>query len=195
MAGSPRRHGNTEALLDAAVRGAGDAGARTVKANIGSTPFNPCLACDGCFQTGECVQHDEMQAIYPHLTGAAGIILAAPIFSMNINAQTKAMIDRCQRFWSTKYVLKRDVISPQLRARRRGLFLSVCGRDDPRIFDCTIPTLSYFFHVLEVPVWERLTYHNVDARGAIGQHATALQDAYAAGRRMAEALSGTRRAE
>jgi multimeric flavodoxin WrbA len=141
------------------------------------------------------VQKDEMQDIYPHLTGAAGIILAAPIFSMNINAQSKAMIDRCQRFWSTKYVLKRDVVPPEFRARRRGLFLSVCGRDDPRIFDCTVPTVSYFFHVIEVSTWEKLTYHNVDARGAIAEHATALQDAYAAGKRMAEALETARTAE
>jgi len=166
-----------------------------VKAHIGRTPFNPCLACDGCWEAGECVQKDEMQDIYPHLTGAAGIILAAPIFSMNINAQSKAMIDRCQRFWSTKYVLKRDVVPPEFRARRRGLFLSVCGRDDPRIFDCTVPTVSYFFHVIEVSTWEKLTYHNVDARGAIAEHATALQDAYAAGKRMAEALETARTAE
>ncbi len=192
MSASPRRHGNTETLLDSAVQGAEASGLRVVRADIGRMQFNPCLACDGCFQAGECVQKDEMQSIYPHLTAAAGIILAAPIFSMHINAQAKAMIDRCQRFWSTKYVLKRDVVAPELRPRRRGLFLSVCGRDDPRIFDCTVPTLSYFFHILEVPVWERLTYHNVDARGAIAEHATALADAEAAGTRMANSLNETR---
>ena len=195
MAGSPRRHGNTETLLDAAVQGAEEAGAEVVRALIGRMPFNPCLACDGCFEAGECVQKDEMQDIYPHLTSAAGIILAAPIFSMNINAQSKAMIDRCQRFWSTKYVLKRDVVPQEFRTRRRGLFLSVCGRDDPRIFDCTVPTISYFFHVIEVAAWEKLTYHNVDARGAIADHATALQDAHAAGKRMAAYLAAARPAE
>ncbi len=193
MAGSPRRNGNTEALLDAAVSGAEEAGIKVVRVALGRMAFNPCLACDGCFQAGECVQKDEMQEIYPHLLGAGGLMLAAPIFSMNINAQSKAMIDRCQRFWATKYILKRNVVAPEFRARRRGLFLSVCGRDDPRIFDCTVPTLSYFFHVLEVPVWDRLTYHNVDARGAIGEHPTALEDARDAGRRMAEALQGAER--
>ncbi len=188
MAGSPRRKGNTETLLDAAVNGAEEAGVEVIRTSLGHLAFGPCLACDGCFKAGECVQSDAMQDIYPHLLGAAGIILAAPIFSMNINAQAKAMIDRCQRFWATKYVLKRDVVAPEFRARRRGLFLSVCGRDDPRIFDCTVPTLSYFFHVLEVPVWDRLTYHAVDAKGAINDHPTALEDATAAGRRMAEAI-------
>ncbi len=177
------------------MRGAEKAGLRVMRQAIGRTPFNPCLACDGCFAEGECVQRDEMQDIYPHLTGAAGLILAAPIFSMHLNAQTKAMIDRCQCFWATKYVLKREVVPSGLRERRRGLFLSACGRDDPRIFDSTVPTLSYFFHVLEVPVWEKLTYHNVDARGAIEEHATALADVEAAGRRMAEAIAKAGRAE
>ena len=185
---SPRRNGNTETLLKEAVRGAQTEGIEVVEIAIADLRLNPCRACNGCFTNGECVQRDEMQDIYPHLTGAAGIMFAAPIFSMNLNAQAKAMIDRCQRFWAIKYVLEQNVVDPEFRARRHGLFISVCGRDDPRIFDCTVPTISYFFHVIEVKSWEKLTYHNVDPKGAILEHATALGDAFAAGGRMAEAL-------
>jgi multimeric flavodoxin WrbA len=131
-----------------------------------------------------------MQCVYGHLLGAAGVILAAPVFSMNLNALSKGMIDRCQRFWATKYILGRNVVEPSFRLRRRGLFLSVCGRDDPRIFDCVFPTVSYFFHVIEVPHWDRLTYESVDQKGAILRHPSALDEAAAAGSSLADALAG-----
>ncbi|MHB8781774.1 MAG: flavodoxin family protein [Candidatus Geothermincolia bacterium] len=188
MAGSPRRHGNTETLLDAAVRGVEDAGCRVVRVNLSALRINPCRGCDACFKDGSCVQADEMQDVYPHLVRAAGVMLAAPIFSMNINAQSKAMIDRCQRFWAMKYVLGLEVVEPERRAARKGMFFSVCGREDPRIFDCTVPTISYFFHVIGVGRWDRLNYPGVDAKGAIKEHPEALNEAYGAGRELAQDL-------
>ena len=81
---SPRRKGNTSLLLAALAEGAREAGLRVVEFHAASMDIRPCRACDACFRDGECVQKDEMQDIYPHLTGAGAVALAAPIFSMNI---------------------------------------------------------------------------------------------------------------
>jgi multimeric flavodoxin WrbA len=187
MATSPRPEGNSETLLDRAVEGARSLGVEVVKDALGVNPVNPCMGCNRCGETGECVQHDRMQEVYPHLSGAAAVILAAPIFSMHICSQAKMLIDRCQRFWSVKYLLKRHLVQDETRrAGRTGLFISVCGRDAPETFTCVRPTLAYFFSVLEISRWERLELSGIDEQGAVLRVPEALERAYRLGATMAE---------
>jgi hypothetical protein len=178
---SPRRDGNTAALLRELVEGARQAGIRAEEFRTALMDIRPCRACNHCFKDGECIQKDDMQEIYPHLLKAGAVAMAAPIFSMNICAQAKALIDRCQRFWSTKYVLKKRLVEKEFEAHRRGFFLSCCGRDYPATFDCTRPTMGYFFHIVEIGNWESLTFAGVDDAGDILGVEGALEKARALG--------------
>jgi FMN-dependent NADH-azoreductase len=126
-----------------------------------------------------------MQQIYQKLLAADRLILAAPIFSMNLNAQAKALIDRSQRFWSTKFILKRPVIADAAaRPKRTGIFLSACGTAFPDMFDCAVKVVRYYFNMLEIKYDAGHFYWQIDAPGAIINHPTALQDVFEAGRRL-----------
>ncbi|MBC7229053.1 MAG: flavodoxin family protein [Actinobacteria bacterium] len=179
---SPRRNGNTSLLLDALSEGAGEAGLEVRAFRVADMDLRPCRACNACFRDGECVQKDDMQEIYPHLLGAEAVAMAAPIFSMNICAQAKALIDRCQRFWSARYVLGRELVEPERAALRRGFFLSCCGRDKPQTFDCTRPVMAYFFYMIRVGDWTSLTFAGVDEAGRIREVEGALEGARELGR-------------
>jgi multimeric flavodoxin WrbA len=182
ISASPRRGGNTEILLETVTERLDEAGFEVVVEEVGRRPVNPCLGCNRCGVTGECVQDDRMQSIYPRLAGAEAVILAAPVFSMHLCAQAKALIDRCQRFWSLKYVLGRHVVEDEeMRSGRRGLYIGACGRDAPSTFDSLRPTLAYFYHVLEVPEWRTLQFAGVDEAGAVRQRAGALEEAAESG--------------
>ncbi len=65
MATSPRRQGNSETLLDRAIEGARGLGVEVVKDVLGVDPVSPCMGCNRCGETGECVQQDRMQEVYP----------------------------------------------------------------------------------------------------------------------------------
>lgn len=183
---SPRRQGNTSLLLDSLVGGAEEVGVNAVSFRVAEMDIRPCRGCDACSRGGECIQRDDMQAIYPHLERAGAVVLAAPIFSMNICAQAKALIDRCQRFWALTYVLRKHPVDDDLAARRKGLFISCCGRDEPRTFECARPTIAYFFHVVRVMDWGSQTYAAVDAAGEIRKVAGALERAAEWGRGLRE---------
>ncbi len=192
MATSPRRNGNTEQLLDQVIAGAREAGVRVLKDHLDHKRINPCLGCNWCGVTGQCIQQDGMQEVYPHLLSASGIILAAPIFSMHICAQAKMIIDRCQRFWSVKYVLGKQVVEDEsFRARRNGLFISVCGRNKPDTFECVRPTIAYFYHVLEIKNWSELEIPGVDEKGEILRYPDRLEEAHDMGRSMALKINET----
>lgn len=183
IAGSPRKNGNTGILLHEALAGAAEAGADTEIIELRDFRYAGCIGCDGCYQEGRCVVADDMQQIYPKLLAADRIILAAPIFSMGMNAQTKAMVDRCQRFWATKYVLNRSVITDAAaRPPRRGFFLSAAGSNLPKVFDGAEQVARYFFKMLEMDYLGSYTYKQVDEKGAIRQKPEALREVRAAAR-------------
>jgi len=188
LACSPRRGGNTDLMLDSALEGAAAGGAESEKLYVHDMDISPCRACDACFRTGECVQQDEMQDLYPKLLTCDAIAIAAPIFSMGIAAQAKTMIDRLQCLWAKKYILHEHTVPGGTREGRRGLWLSAAGLDRPTVFDPAKPTVKVFFDLLEIRAWESVLYHGVDERGAILEVEGALEDC----RRAGEALLANR---
>ena len=90
IAGSPRRQGNTELLLDQVLGAAASKGAVTEKVILGRMKVEPCDACYGCLETGRCLLQDDYQLLYPKLIKAERIVLAAPVFFLGLSAQAKA---------------------------------------------------------------------------------------------------------
>lgn len=188
--GSPRKGGNTELLLDAAVQGAQGQGAEVAVYRLNSLSLRPCQNCGGCDEEATCVIADDMQAILRDIRTADRIILASPIFFFNVSAQTKIVIDRCQAFWAEKYLHKLPVLPGPFG--RKGLLLLVGGmKMNARNagFECAEATARAFFRTVNVQEHATLSYDGFDAKGAIREHPTALADAFAAGKELATAAA------
>lgn len=173
IAGSPRRHGNSERLLDAAARGVESAGGRCVRVVVAEAGIAPCRGCNACSSTGECVQRDAMDEVYPLLDTAAGIIVATPVYFATVPAVLKALYDRCEPYWARLYVLR----EARRKRRRPGALLLVGGGGDPFGHECAITTTRSVFGVLETEVTEVLTLIGVDSPSDIGRHPEALERA------------------
>ena len=65
--GSPRMKGNTDLLLDEALKGAQSQGAEVEKLKVDKLKITPCREYYGCTRDGNCVIKDDMDAIYPKL--------------------------------------------------------------------------------------------------------------------------------
>lgn len=183
IAGSPRRDGNTDLLLQKAVFGAETQGARTNVIVLSELNIAPCRHCDKCLETGKCVIEDDMQWLSQELREADYLILASPIFFMGLPAQTKTMIDRCQALWVIKYVLKLSVAANP-HSKRKGLFISVGGIKLPNLFEPAIATVKSWFATLDIIYAGNLLFSGIDKKGAITQHPTALKGAFSAGRNL-----------
>jgi multimeric flavodoxin WrbA len=188
--GSPRRGGNTELLLAEAIRGVKEEGGDVTTYNLSTLNLKACMNCGHCDSAGRCIIKDDMQAIHDEIRSADRIIVASPIFFFSVSAQTKIMIDRGQTFWAEKYVHKNPV-KPGAYGRK-GLLLLVGGmkRTEKNVgFSCSEATVRAFFRTVNVQEHVTLAYDQIDEKGAITKHATALSEAYEAGRRLA-AMSG-----
>jgi multimeric flavodoxin WrbA len=185
--GSPRRKGNTSLLLKEAVRGAKEAGAQTEEVVLRDLDMSPCLEIYGCTKTGRCSVQDDFQDLYDQLLGCRGLMLASPIFFYTVSAHTKILMDRCQSLWVKKYWLEKRT-SKTTDFKRKGLFISVGATKGKRLFEGTLLSVRYFFDVLDTELWRSLLYRNLDFEGDVLKHPEYLEEAYQAGKELAEAV-------
>ena len=95
LAGSVRKGGNTELLARSFAAGA-EKNNDVEIISVADINVNPCTGCDRCFTSpgNECVQHDDMTAIYEKLKTADMLVIASPVYFYGISAQLKTVVDR-----------------------------------------------------------------------------------------------------
>ena len=180
FAGSPRRHGNSEILLDWVLASMSEEQDITIeKIPLTEADINPCRGCNACEKLNKCIQRDGMDIYHDKIIDADIILLSSPIYCMGIASQPKALIDRAQVFRSRKYVLKLPIVPPERKGKRFGVFLATAGQNWSYVFDAAVPSVKCFFHVIDVKDADisYLMINGVDEKGAIEHHTTAKTDA------------------
>ncbi len=118
---SPRKKGNTELVINEALKGAEAAGAEVEFYSVAGKNIKPCEGCRSCNKTGECKIKDDMQEIFPRLLAADGIIFGSPIYFYGMTAQAKAVIDRTISFNSPERSVANKVGAVIVTAGSLGL--------------------------------------------------------------------------
>jgi len=95
ISGSPRKHQNSEQLVNTALGTAEDRGFEVDQIFLSEHTITPCTGCGGCADAdGVCVIRDDMTALYALLEDADAIIVASPVYFGCMTAQLKALFDR-----------------------------------------------------------------------------------------------------
>ena len=183
--GSPRIKGNTDLLLDEALKGAQSQEAEIEKIVVDKLTLAPCREYYGCLRDGKCVIRDDMDDVYPKLLEAAGVIVASPIFFYGLTAQVKALIDRSQALWARWYVLGKKPPGPG----RKGALIAVGATKGENLFSGSILTTKYFFQAIGVQYADDLLIRGIDQKGEIRDHPTALKDAFELGSRLVQKIA------
>ena len=85
--GSPRKNGNTSALVKAFTEGAQSVGHTVTEFFLDGMEIHGCKGCFGGHSGRECpcVQHDDMDKIYPVVKDSDGVVLATPLYYWNMS--------------------------------------------------------------------------------------------------------------
>jgi len=94
ISGTPRKGGNSEILLDAALQPFAEAGHRITRILLSETKIEPCIGCETCIEEKACFIKDDMQKVYEAFRTCDAIIISAPSYWRNVPAQLKALLDR-----------------------------------------------------------------------------------------------------
>jgi multimeric flavodoxin WrbA len=151
ISGSPRREGNTDILVNTALRILAEEGFEVEFLSLADRPIKPCIACQGCFSSEEtrCVQNDpSFEGILEKFAAADGILVGSPVYFGSATPQIMALLDR------VGYVARRH---KQLLRRKVGAAIVVARRAGQNF---TLAQLNYFFLISEMIV-PGSTYWNI----------------------------------
>lgn len=94
--GSPRKNGNTSALVEKFTQGAENVGNTVKEFFLDKMNINGCKGCFGGHSSAACpcVQKDDMADIYPAVRDCDVIVLATPLYYWNMSGQLRTAVDR-----------------------------------------------------------------------------------------------------
>ena len=94
IAGTPRKGGNSELLLNAALEPFAEAKWDIRRILLSKSRIEPCVGCETCVERNTCFIEDDMSKVYDAFAECDAIIISAPSYWRNVPAQLKALFDR-----------------------------------------------------------------------------------------------------
>ena len=128
---SPRKGGNTDVLIDEALRGAADAGAKVEKIMLQKMKIGYCIGCRKCKDEDFalwCSQKDDMTDIYPKIQDSDAIVIGFPNYTGRECAQLATFFDR----WDCMVRFKQ---ANWLKPGKRGMVIGTWGIADADVYD------------------------------------------------------------
>ena len=92
--GSPRKNGNTKALLTQAAKLAEEAGYSLDYTDLIDLDIKPCRGCLRCKERGSCIQMDDMTELYKKIKEADIVLMGSPIYFGDSTGLFKTFFDR-----------------------------------------------------------------------------------------------------
>lgn len=137
LSGSPRKSGNSDLLCDEFLKGADEAGHKVEKIFLRDKQIAYCNACYCCQKSGgECAIKDDMAEILEKISEADVIVLASPVYFYSIDAQMKAVIDRCVAKWE------------EIK-NKEFYYIMTAAENSDTVMDCTLECFRGFAKCLD----------------------------------------------
>ena len=170
LAGSPRKGGNTDLLVEAFEKGVSQKHS-VEKVSVHDCKVYPCMGCNACFRNEDhtCCQKDDMARIYKKLAKADMLVIASPVYFYGLSAQLKTIIDRCH-----------NPIRDSFHIKKAALLL-VGAASLPELFDSILTQYQLclnFFHIEDAG---KVLVRGVKEKGDV-ESTEALNEAYDLGR-------------
>lgn len=127
LEGSPRRNGNTTALLEPFCDRLCQDGAEVERIFLHDRDLRPCVACRLCqrdWTTFGCSRFDEMQEVFDGILSADLVVIATPIYSWYCTPPVKNVLDRMMYGMNKFYGEERG---PSLWEGKAVALLMTCG--------------------------------------------------------------------
>ena len=171
--GSPRKTGNTSALVKSFTEGAKSAGHTVTEFFLAGMNIHGCKGCFGGHSSRDCpcVQRDDMAKIYPAVKDCNVIVLATPLYYWTMSGQLRTALDRLFALEEGDGNLLRG------HGRASALLMAAEGSGFEDV-------LLYYDHLMEHLKWKNLGHVLAGGNGDIGdiEGKPEVSDAYELGR-------------
>lgn len=189
VGGSPRRNGNSDALLRQILKGAAGPDFAAGGIHLRDYQYQGCIGCEKCRKSGVCKGlKDGMCLIYPELLAASGLVLVCPTHNYNVTAWMKAFIDRLYCFYRFDDHRPRGWSSRLAGQGRKAVLAVVCEQENPEDMGFTMEAMHYPIEALGYEVVGKLPVFGIFDRGKVKEKDAIMAKAEQIGRDLARAL-------
>jgi len=115
--GSPRKNGDTTALIDEFVR---HLNGEIVMVDVFERNIASCIDCRYCWEKEGCSQSDDMQEVYDLIQACDNILIASPVFFTELTGQLLMVASRLQTYFCARY-FRKEV--PVKKEKKGGILL------------------------------------------------------------------------
>lgn len=136
---------------------------------LGNLHIGYCKGCKACYETGVCVQTDDMQPLTEQIDAADLLIIAAPSYWADVPGQFKVFIDRCTVYGDT------NPNHPTLRAGKRCCAVSL--RTGTRPTECIhiIDSIWHWCGHMQIARGDSMYFCGINGREDIAPHAAQIR--------------------
>jgi len=183
---SPRKNGNTDLLIEEALKGAMSEGAQGEKIVLQKIKMGFCIGCRRCKDSDferMCSVKDDMTEIYQKIIGSDAIIIGFPIYTGRECAQLSTFLDR----WDC---LERFKFQATLEPGRKAMVIGTWGYPYIDTYDHVIENVMVVLKLHKIETVEALSacgfegiLHGLDEnkKGVLAKFPDELHKAYQAG--------------
>ena len=157
---SPRKNGYTAKLLGSLLREF-PKGTNFDIVNVYELNPVPCNACGYCKAGNGCTKKD-LEDFFKKFETTDIIIFATPIYFMGVPAPMKALIDRFQRYYESRF--RRNIKTP-IEKRRKAILMVTSGSDGEIGYEVIKHQLMQAFTVLNIELCGTMLARNTDKCG------------------------------
>lgn len=119
--GSARKDGNTALILRMVFAELTQEGIETELIQLADREIAPCRGCFGCRGKNRCVfENDDFSLVWEKMTPADGILLGSPVYSADVSAKMKALLERAGVVAAVNPGLLKHKVCASVAAVRRG---------------------------------------------------------------------------
>lgn len=126
ITGSPRKNGNSAAMVEKFIEASEAKGNSVTRFNAAFLNLGGCKGCNKCFSAGKaCLFNDDFNKMAPEIEQADAVVFAMPVYWYTIPSQIKAAIDKLYSF----------VVGGKNIAGKKCALISCCEENDLSVFE------------------------------------------------------------
>ena len=172
ISGSPRRNGNTARILGEVARGLKNRGVVVKQIVLSDLNIKYCLGDKSCFQTGDCIQRDDVAKIVHEMYDSQLVIVASPSYWGDVTAQMKTFIDRCTPYCDGNPVRK---ARPK---ETKGVAIAVRAGNNKKGNENLVDTIEHFLGHHGIPLITSFTVEGIDTIEDLDNRPEIMRQAY-----------------
>jgi multimeric flavodoxin WrbA len=128
--GSPRKKGNTAAMVEQFTKGAEEAGMTVEVLSVADLHILPCTGCLRCNVLDRCVlKGDDWPMVAEKFKAASGVLFATPIYFFSLTGVLKLVVDRFRSLIHVRIIKNGDGIehTPRFPTDKEYALIMVMG--------------------------------------------------------------------